>query len=86
MVFFINIAKRTEFSIKTDNLPTLMGFEDDIPYIFRHYNEPDWPDWADAQDDPSIRCAQMPFCWFCHAAAHFSHVIRELSSEVCNPR
>ena len=26
-----------------------------------------WPDWADAQNDLSLRWA---FCWFCHAQAH----------------
>ena len=29
-----------------------------------------WSDWADAQADLSLRWAQMPFCWFCHEAAH----------------
>ena len=28
-------------------------------------------DWADAQADLSLRWAHMPFCWFCHEAAHF---------------
>ena len=27
-------------------------------------------DWADAQADLSLRWAHMPFCWFCHGAAH----------------
>ena len=27
-------------------------------------------DWADAQADLSLRWAYMPFCWFCHDAAH----------------
>ena len=27
-------------------------------------------DWADAQADLSRRWAYMPFCWFCHDAAH----------------
>ena len=31
-----------------------------------------WSDWADAQADLSLRMAHMPFCWFCHAAAHFT--------------
>ena len=26
-------------------------------------------DWADAEVDPSLRLAQMSFCWFCHEAA-----------------
>ena len=30
-----------------------------------------WSDWADAQIDLSLRWAHMPFCWFCHEAAHF---------------
>ena len=29
-----------------------------------------WSDWADAQADLSLRWAHMPFCWFCHGAAH----------------
>ena len=29
-----------------------------------------WSDWADAQADPSLRWAHMPFSWFCHALAH----------------
>ena len=29
-----------------------------------------WSDWADAQADLSLRWARMPFCWFCHDAAH----------------
>ena len=29
-----------------------------------------WSDWADAQADLSLRRAHMPFCWFCHEAAH----------------
>ena len=28
-----------------------------------------WSDWANAQADLSLRCAHMPFCWFCHAVA-----------------
>ena len=28
-----------------------------------------WSDWADAQAGLSLRCAHMPFCWFCHVAA-----------------
>ena len=31
----------------------------------------DWSDWTDAQADLSLRWAHMPFCWFCHEAAHF---------------
>ena len=27
-------------------------------------------DWADAQAGLSLCWAHMPFCWFCHAAAH----------------
>ena len=26
---------------------------------------------ADAKTDPSLRCAHMPFCWFCHEASRF---------------
>ena len=29
-----------------------------------------WSDWAEAQADLSLRWAHMPFCWFCHDAAH----------------
>ena len=29
-----------------------------------------WSDWADAQADLSLHWAHMPFCWFCHEAAH----------------
>ena len=29
-----------------------------------------WSDGADAQADLSLHLAHMPFCWFCHAAAH----------------
>ena len=29
-----------------------------------------WSDWPDAQADLSLRWAHMPFCWFCHKAAH----------------
>ena len=29
-----------------------------------------WSDWADAQDDLSLRWAHRLVCWFCHAAAH----------------
>ena len=28
-----------------------------------------WSNWADAQADPSLHWAHMPFCWFCHVAA-----------------
>ena len=31
-----------------------------------------WSDWADAQADLSLRWAYMPFCWFCHDAAHLT--------------
>ena len=42
-----------------------------------------WRLWADAQADRSLRCAHMPFCWFCQAVAqillhvfltHFSQI------------
>ena len=29
-----------------------------------------WSDWADAQADLNLHWAHMPFCWFCHTAAH----------------
>ena len=29
-----------------------------------------WSDWMDVQADLSLRWAHMPFCWFCHEAAH----------------
>ena len=29
-------------------------------------------DWVDIQADLSLRWAHMPFCWFCHEAAHVS--------------
>ena len=29
-------------------------------------------DWADAQADLSLGWAHMPFCWFCHEAAHLT--------------
>ena len=29
-----------------------------------------WSDWADAPADLSLRWVHMPFCWFCHDAAH----------------
>ena len=29
-----------------------------------------WSDWADAQADLSLCWVHMPFCWFCHEAAH----------------
>ena len=38
---------------------------------FLHVDSKDWSDWADAQVDLSLRWAHMPFCWFCHEAAHF---------------
>ena len=31
-----------------------------------------WSVWADAQADLSLPWAHMPFCWFCHEAAHIS--------------
>ena len=37
-----------------------------------------WSDWVDAQADLSLRWAHMSFCWFCHAAAHFSNHIKLL--------
>ena len=34
-----------------------------------------WSAWADAQGDLSLRWAHMPFCWFCHEAAHINQFI-----------
>ena len=35
-------------------------------------------DWADAQADPSLRWAHMPFRWLCHEPAHFTRVCPSL--------
>ena len=35
-----------------------------------------WSVWVDAQADLSLHLAHMPFCWFCHAGAHFSNEVR----------
>ena len=37
---------------------------------FLRADSEDWSDWADVQADLSLRWAHMPFCWFCHEAAH----------------
>ena len=37
---------------------------------FLQADSEDRSDWADAQADLSLRWAHMPFCWFCHEAAH----------------
>ena len=37
---------------------------------FLHADSEDWPDWADAQADLSLRWEHMPLCWFYHEAAH----------------
>ena len=29
-----------------------------------------WSDWADVQADLNLCWAHMPYCWFCHEAAH----------------
>ena len=34
----------------------------------------DWSDWADAQADLRLHWVHMPFCWFCHEAAHICHI------------
>ena len=34
-----------------------------------------WSDWADSQADLSLRWAHMPYCWFCHVAAHILLII-----------
>ena len=36
---------------------------------------PVWSESSDAQADLSLRWAHMPFCWFCHEAAHFKDSI-----------
>ena len=38
---------------------------------FLHADSKDWSDWVDAQADLSLHWVHMPFCWFCHEAAHF---------------
>ena len=53
-----------------------------------------WSDWADAQADLSLRWAHMPFCWFCHEAAHIvisyeiylSHDMTKPTKWVCAQR
>ena len=35
----------------------------------------DWSDWADAQADLSLCWVHMPFCCFCHAAAHILFIM-----------
>ena len=40
---------------------------------FLYADSEDWSDWADARTDLSLRWAHMPFCGFCHEAAHLSH-------------
>ena len=30
-----------------------------------------WSEWADAHANVSLCWAHMPFCWFCHATAHY---------------
>ena len=37
-----------------------------------------WSDWADAQADLSLRWAHMPFCCFCHEAAHLLSLLKLL--------
>ena len=46
--------------------------------VILHAISEDWSDWADAQADLSLRWAHMPFCWFCHVAAHF-HYFQKLA-------
>ena len=36
-----------------------------------------WSDWTDARADMSFRCANMSFCWVCHAAAPFWVTVRQ---------
>ena len=45
-----------------------------------------WSDWADATADLSLCWAHMPFCWFCHEAAHFEFILQNFlsgNSNVC---
>ena len=44
---------------------------------FLHADSEDWSDWADAQADPSLRWAHMPFYWFRHEAAQIIWKYRE---------
>ena len=37
-----------------------------------------WSAWASTQADLSLRWVHMPFCWFCHEAAHLILSYREL--------
>ena len=37
-----------------------------------HADSEDWSDWANARADLSLCWAHMPFCWFCHEAAHIN--------------
>ena len=39
---------------------------------FLHADSENSDQTGDAQADLSLRWAHMPFCWFCHEAAHFS--------------
>ena len=41
-----------------------------------------WSDWADDQADLSLRWVHMPFCWFCHEAAHLWLTLENALSEV----
>ena len=42
-------------------------------------------DWADAQVDLSLRWAHMPFCWFCHDAAHLLwHIQQHIGNRITN--
>ena len=42
------------------------------PFATHWAHSEDWSDWADAQADLSHLWVRMPFCWFCHEAAHMS--------------
>ena len=33
----------------------------------------------DAQADLNLHCGHMPFCWFCHAADIFQHILASIS-------
>ena len=54
---------------------------------FLHADSEDLSDWADAQAELRRRWAHMPFCWFCHEAAHMSLIkLPKRLSVWCHPR
>ena len=44
-----------------------------------------WSDWVDAQADPSLCWAHMPFCWFCHEAAHMTNNLSKARKPMLKP-